>query len=274
MSALTVRLTDDQVAHFHEYGFVSVDAITTPEELAWMTQVYDRLFAEKAGREEGNQFDLGGADQEGDVEVLPQILGPSRYAPELAQSLYRANAVEIARQLLGPEANYAGEHAILKPARFGAATPWHQDEAYWDPTLDYRSISIWMPLGDATVENGCLWFVPGSHRWEVYPHHSINNDPRVHGLEVDPHPDLDWSRAVPCPLPAGGATIHPSRTFHYAGPNTSDEPRRAYILGCATPAKKRDVPRDFYWNTAKHTPRQDRARGHQARQATKAESSR
>src|SRR5947207_2013920 len=184
-TAPTVVLSQDQIDFYHREGYLVIEAITTPEEVAWLRGIYDRLFEQRAGREEGNQFDLGGADQEGEEAVLPQILGPARYAPELERGLFRVNALAIARQLLGPEAAYHGEHAILKPPSRGAETPWHQDEAYWDPTAEYQSLSIWIPLQDATVENGCMQFIPGSHRMEVQTHHSIGNDPRVHGLEID-----------------------------------------------------------------------------------------
>jgi len=148
----------------------------------------------------------------------------------------------------------------------GAPTPWHQDEAYWDPGLEYHSISVWMPLQEATLENGCMQFVPGSHKLPVAPHRSIGNDPRVHGLEIAS--DVDVSGAVACPLPPGGATFHLSSTLHYAGPNTTDTPRRAYILGFNTPPKPRPVPRNFWWQREKRTARQERA---QAARTTAAE---
>jgi ectoine hydroxylase-related dioxygenase (phytanoyl-CoA dioxygenase family) len=218
-------------------------------------QIYDRLFAERAGRADGNQFDLAGTDEEDKEATLPQILGPVKYAPELAHFQFRANALAIARRLLGPEAEARGEHAILKPAHIGAETPWHQDEAYWDPGLEYNSISIWFPLQEATVENGCMQFIPGSHRRGVQPHHSINNDPRIHGLVID---EVDPTKAVACPIPAGGVTIHHCRAAHYAGPNQTNAPRRAYILIFAIPPKKRGAARDFYWQREKQTAREER----------------
>jgi ectoine hydroxylase-related dioxygenase (phytanoyl-CoA dioxygenase family) len=178
-----------------------------------------------------------------------------RYAPELANGQFRVNAMHIAKQLLGQECVAQGEHAILKPARIGAETPWHQDEAYWGEDREYNALSIWIPLQPATMENGCMQFVPGSQKLEVLPHHSIGHDPRVHGLEVE---GADVSRAVACPIPAGGCTIHHNRTLHYAGPNRSDIPRRAYILGFGTPPKKRDIPRVFQWNRIKQTAREER----------------
>lgn len=251
MSQSTVTLTQDQIDSFHRDGYLVLPAITTAEEIAQIRQIYDRLFAERVGREVGDQFDLAGTDEEGQQATLPQILGPSKYAPELKDMLFKANGQAIAEQLLGGECT-VGEHAILKPARYGAPTPWHQDEAYWNPDFDYSSLSIWMPLQDATVESGCMQFVPGSNNQEVLPHHPIGNDPRVHGLEVD---DFDETQIVPCPVPAGGATIHHCRTLHYAGPNTTDEPRRAYIQVYGLPTKKRAATRDFYWQKIQQTAR-------------------
>jgi ectoine hydroxylase-related dioxygenase (phytanoyl-CoA dioxygenase family) len=249
-------LSQEQIDFYHREGYLVVRGLTDEADLVRMRVAYDRIFAERAGREAGDQFDLAGPDEEGKEASLPQILSPSRYAPELANSTYRRNALAVARQLLGDAADYQGEHAILKPAHHGATTPWHQDEAYWDPSLDYTSVSVWLPLQEATVANGCMSFIPESHKLEVQPHHCINNDPRVHGLEVD---ELDTSAVVACPLQPGDATFHPGRTFHYAGPNNTEEPRRAYILGFGLPPVPRAESREFYWNAEKITPRLKRA---------------
>ncbi len=251
----TITITQEQVEFFRREGYLSIPEITTQEEVARLRVIYDRLFESRVGREEGNQFDLAGADEEDKQASLPQILNPVKYEPELEHTLFRANAFAISKQLLGPETRPGGEHAIFKPARHGAATPWHQDEAYWNPQKEYFSLSVWMPLQEATVENGCLWFVPGSHQSEVLPHHSINNDPRVHGLEVD-EPEKHTQHAVACPLPAGGATFHRNATLHYASANTTDIPRRAYIHGFGRPAKERSQPRRFIWNEKKQTARE------------------
>jgi len=261
----TVTLTPEQIDFFHANGFLRLDAITTPDEVARMRAAYDRIFQQRAGREEGNQFDLAGADEEGKEAALPQILGPRKYAPELANTLYEANARAIAAQLLGPDARFTGDHAIFKPARSGAPTPWHQDEAYWDPNTDYNSLSFWMPLQEATTENGCMQFLPGSQNQEIVLHRSIGGDTRVHGLEIVA--DVDTSAAVACPVPAGGVTIHGSRTMHFTGANNSDVPRRALILGFGAPSTPRTDGRRFPWNEAKRTAREERSRAAQAADA-------
>lgn len=252
----THSLTTDQIEFYHQNGYLCIDSIMPFEEVDWMREIYDRLFREQAGRDVGDQFDLAGTDEEGKEAVLPQILGPAKYAPELRESQLWVNTEHMVRQLLGENASFGDGHMIYKPARIGAETPWHQDEAYWDPELDYTSMSIWVPLQEATVENGCMWFVPGSHKLEVLPHQSVGGDVRIHALEVL---GADTSGAVACPLPPGGATFHSSRTLHYTGPNRSEIPRRAYILSGGLPATERTDGRRFPWNEIKQTARQARA---------------
>jgi ectoine hydroxylase-related dioxygenase (phytanoyl-CoA dioxygenase family) len=252
----TIRLTDEQIEHYHREGYLAIPNLMPLEEVEWMRDIYDRLFTQQAGRKVGDQFDLAGVDEEGKEAKLPQILGPAKYAPELLQAQLIVNANACVKQLLGDEAGCGDAHMIFKPARTGAPTPWHQDEAYWDPTQEYNSLSVWVPLQPATLENGCMQFIPGSHRWEIQPHQPIGNDPRVHGLEMI---EIDASLAVACPLPPGGATFHHNRTAHYTGPNVSDIPRRAYILMGGLPSKPREVPLRFPWNEMKQTARQERA---------------
>lgn len=254
----TIILTASQIEFYHTNGFLLLESLTTDDELAWMRDTYDRLFDEKVGWDEGAQFDLGGTDEDGKTAALPQLLGPSNFEPKLKETIYRANVVAITKQLLGDASDMRGEHMILKPAGYGAPTPWHQDEAYWNPAFDYCTTNFWMPLQDATVESGCLWFIPGSHRWQVLNHQSIGGDVRVHGLELV-EGQIDTSVGVACPIPAGGVTIHANRTLHYAGPNTTDQPRRAYIQGGGAPPVKRTEPRRFPWEEAKQTAREERA---------------
>lgn len=257
MKSPTIQLTNEQIAFFHREGYLALPVLTTAEEVAQLCDIYDWLFEVKAGRESGDHLDLTSHDEDNALHTLPQILNPSKYAPQLADTLLRANAEAVARQLLGPETTFRFDHAIRKPPRSGAATPWHQDEAYNDGGMHYEEVSIWIPLQEATIENGCMWFVPGSHKQDVLPHHSIGHDPRVVGLEVD-EPERAMAQGVPCPLPAGGATIHHCRTLHYTGPNLSDGPRRAYILGYGMPPVHRAVPRDFYWLRQQQTAWQER----------------
>jgi ectoine hydroxylase-related dioxygenase (phytanoyl-CoA dioxygenase family) len=258
MKTPNLVLTPEQIEFFHREGYLSLPAITSPEEVAQLCDIYDHLFETKAGRDQGDHLDLTSHDDNEQQEpTLPQIMNPSKYAPALKDTQLRANAEAIARQLFGERTEFRFDHAIRKPARIGSATPWHQDEAYNSPVLDYNEVSIWIPLQPATVENGCMWFVPGSNHAGILPHHPIGNDPRVIGLEVA-NPDEMSKGAVACELPAGGATIHHCKTLHYTGPNVSAGPRRAYIVAFGAPPTPLDEPRPAPWLEMQHTAWHDR----------------
>ncbi len=235
-----LRLTDAQLASFRRDGFVRVEALTTGAELEILRGLYDELFHREGGFDAGDRIELNA-----DVAraPLPQIVNPERYAPGLVTGPAYRNAREVAGQLLGPGCVPTGNHAILKPARIGGATPWHQDEAYWHPRYAHRAVSIWLALQPATLENGCPRFMPGSHRGPVLPHELIS--PESHGLQLcGPLPD---AREIACELPAAGATIHDGRTVHSAGPNLSGQPRRALVFGFGLAPVPLDTPNRYAW---------------------------
>lgn len=249
-------LTTQQLKQFEDNGYLAISQITTPQEVAWMIGVYDRLFEQRAGWDKGDFFDFAGTDNPGDTAVLPQLLEPSRYEPALKAMLFRRNAHALAQQLLGPTAELVYEHAMLKHAKTGGATPWHQDEAFFPQFTNYRSVTFWMPLQAVDPLNGCLEFIPGSHKRGLLPHHRLNGDPRIHGLEAE-GPDDHLS--VHCPLAAGDASVHHQRMLHHAGPNLSDGPRRAYALGFGVRSRHLTLREEFPWNVQQDTARLKRA---------------
>jgi len=249
-------LTPDQIALFREQGYLAVDSISPPAEVQLLQEIFQRLFQDGAGWKKGAQFDLAGTD-DGRPAKLPQLLNPVEFAPELRETEFRANALAIARQLLGPKTEPWFEHAILKPPHYGAETPWHQDEAHRDdPGTDYEQVSIWMPLQEATQANGCMRYIAGSHRGPILEHRSPNNDPRITALECVG--GFDPAKAAYCPLPPGGAAVHHCRTLHGAGANQSDLPRCAYILAFRGPARPNPEFHGYPWNATKHTAAQER----------------
>lgn len=251
------RLSTEQIDRFRRDGFLAIQRITTDAEIAWMCEVYDRLFERKPGWSRGDFFDFAGDDRGPDAPKLPQLLNPSRYEPVLADTIFRANAQAIARQLLGPNARLIFEHAMLKPARTGGETAWHQDSAFYARYTNYRAVTIWMPLQPVDERNGCMQFIPGSQEGPVKGHRRIGDNPRAHGLEAL---DVDRSAAIACPLPAGGATIHADCTLHHAGPNSSDEPRRAYALVFGARSRAFVLREEHPWNRGVETAREARAR--------------
>jgi hypothetical protein len=254
-----LQLSPEQVASFRRDGFLVLSQIAPPEEVTQLREIFQRLFAGNVGWNKGAQYDLAGTDGKDQPAKLPQLLNPVEFAPELATTQFRANALAVAIQLLGEGTVPWFEHAILKPPRYGAPTPWHQDEAHRDdPGTQYEQLSIWMPLQEATPENGCMRYIAGSHEGPVLEHRSPNNDPRITALECIG--SFTPEKATLCPLPPGGAAMHHCRTLHAAGPNQSDIPRCAYILSFRGPSRPDPGFTGYAWNRVKRTAAQERLR--------------
>ena len=104
-----------------------------------------------------------------------------------------------------------------------------------------------MALDDVSIDNGCLWFLPGSHRLDVVPHRHLGDDARVHVLELNVQADV--SEAVAVPLSAGGMSFHHPRTLHHSRANITPSIRRAWANEYQTAPVKRDEPADRPWVT-------------------------
>lgn len=248
----TVMLTKEQVEFYKQEGYLVVQQIMPDHEIARMKEIYDRLFESQAGRKTGDFFDLGGRDENNKPKIA-QMMNPSKYAPELAEMTwqFKVNAAAIAKQLQGDKSFYRQDLAICKPPKSLTPTLWHQDAAYNEPFFDYDNLNIWIPLQPVSDLNGCLHFIPRSHlSTDILKHH--RPDPKVEGIECL---EVDLKKDVSCPLPAGGCTIHHARTLHYAGGNSTDEPRRAYILEYEVPPIKRKTPHVYTWNDNRDTKR-------------------
>jgi len=114
------------------------------------------------------------------------------------------------------------DQALFKPALHGDEVPWHQDNGYWK-FKPANAISLWMALDDADEENGCMRFVPGSHKAGEAGHQ------RAGEYIAQIKADADESLAVPVPLPAGSAVFHHCQTLHNTQPNRSMRQRRAWV---------------------------------------------
>ena len=91
MGSSAVILNRDQINSFRENGFLALDAITLPEEVASMRAVFDRLLNSKATFREGARWDLVKGDDIAGPAKLPQIMSPVNYAPELRDTIFRAS---------------------------------------------------------------------------------------------------------------------------------------------------------------------------------------
>jgi ectoine hydroxylase-related dioxygenase (phytanoyl-CoA dioxygenase family) len=248
---LVVDITDEQVAEFREQGFTHVERLTTDAEVDWLRERFAEVFQPEHENVLGGYFDasrpLGSTEATSGPPVLPQSIRPELKWPELLETVAHRNAVRIAARLLDVEvgAVESWTHMIDKPPRTGHDTPWHQDEAFWELELGYHACAVWLALDDVDIDNGCMQFLPGSHRRGIVPHRHLYDDPRVSALVIDD--DTDFSAAVPVPLRAGGATFHTQTTMHHTGPNRTDRRRRAYAIEVQLPPWPIAEPKVHPW---------------------------
>ena len=244
-------LDGSQAQFFRENGYLRLETLTNAEEAQWIRTALEGLFNKRAGEKEGAFADLVAGANPAAQMSSPQILNPVNYVPKLRQTQCFKNALRMAKQLLGDDARCFFDLTILKKPRIGAATPWHQDEAFRDPNFEYNELTVWVALQEVMQETGCLQFIPKSHAAPVLPHRSANNDPTSQAIECIG--DFEAATAVACPLKLGGCTIHNQRTLHCAAPNVSDVPRFAYIMTFGVTPRPRAEARAFPWLSQKQT---------------------
>lgn len=233
-------ITDAQRETFFTNGFIRLDNIISERELDWYRERYDAMFSDESKIKQ-----LGGKDQSGRA-TLPQILAPSKENPEFLNRPYQQRIHRVAQQLLGPEAKFIFDHMILKPAGYGVATPWHQDQAYHRPTHRYFNINFWMPLEDVDIEGGCMQYVRYTHGGAVVPHRFLIPGCNTSAMVAD-NQDFWMANATPLPCPAGSVCLHLSYCMHYAAPNRTERPRRAYISIYQKEAEPLEHPITLPW---------------------------
>ena len=205
---------------FQKNGYLIVENLLTMEEVEGFRKIYDDFLDGKI-ETKNHRSDLSGSD--GKQELITQIMRPSVLLPELKNSPFHQKALSKVRQLLGGDMALDFDMLIDKAPRTNTPTPWHQDEAYWIDMPDKRAATCWLALDDATVEKGCMWFVPGSHLGSLRPHEQIGNGGalKCRGNE---------SEGFAAEIKAGSCTFHHGRTVHYSRGNSTDGHRRAFIL--------------------------------------------
>ncbi|MBO7747622.1 phytanoyl-CoA dioxygenase family protein [Paenibacillus sp. MWE-103] len=221
------QLTAEQVAFYRENGFVQIDDVLSPEELAELRQYMDETMYGEGGR--GVQTDKAGGAY---YKVLNQRVNTWRDHGGMARFVLGERFADLGKQLTG----FAGvrlfhDHALLKMPGDSKSTPWHQDRPYWpmNEMKPQNAFSIWVALDDVDEHNGCMMFVPKSQRIRNLKGVSLVTPEDI--FEQEGAKDVvDRNTAVICRMKAGSCTFHDGMTFHYAHANMTDRPRRALAI--------------------------------------------
>src|SRR5260370_22689933 len=199
-------LTGEETRRYHRDGFLPVTRLADDEEVEWLAQLCSALLATSALRR-----DLAGPPGSG-RPALPQLLYPERAEPQGLSTRFFASATTLGAALMGRNDLDCFTHFIVKPAGGGASTAWHQDVAY-HPLLRPPGCSVWLALDEATADNGCLQFVPGSQPEPIIQHRPVRGDPGAEGMETA---DGDSAAGGTVPARRGGGSVHHHRVLHSA----------------------------------------------------------
>jgi len=209
------------VEHFHEHGFALLRNALSPDEVA---EINDEALALCRGdlgeirygyTGEGEETAPAPGTAETDEEVLRRYLCihyPHKVSEAARKALAHPRIVDALVGVIGPNVKAMQSMLFIK-SEGKPGQPWHQDE-FFIPTRDRSLTAVWIALDDATIENGCLWVLPGSHkRGVLYPARE-QDDPRFDCSTESydfPHSATD---AVPVEIPAGTAVIFNGYLLH------------------------------------------------------------
>jgi ectoine hydroxylase-related dioxygenase (phytanoyl-CoA dioxygenase family) len=225
------RLSAEQVRRFHEQGYLAGVRVLDERQIQVLRAELEEIMnPEHPGNPLYYEFH---SDESADPEtVLFHALGAWRISPGFHDILWNPAFLMPAYQLLGGPVRFWHDQLFCKPPRHGGVVAWHQDYSYWTRTVPLCHLTCWIGLDDATVENGCLQYVPGSHRWNLLPITGLAGAMKAIE-EVLTDEQRRGFQPVAVELKAGECVFHHALTVHGSDRNRSALPRRGVVINVA-----------------------------------------
>jgi len=150
--------------------------------------------------------------------------------------LLNEKVVSIVGDLLGENIIGWGSHFFCKLPGDVKRISWHQDASYW-PFSHTNTVSCWLAIDDTTIENGCMKFIPGSHRFGLIDYEMSKNEEK-NVLNQTVHKAENYGDPLTIELNAGQISIHSDLLLHSSNPNISEYRRCGLSLRYCTPDVK------------------------------------
>lgn len=245
-------VTDDQIAFYRENGFVVLEGFLDADELATWRQYTDEAVEQRLAEKPDLTGGKWSLTNQGDPDsyyarVFTQCLKLADTHAGMHQLMHDPRLGEVAGRLAGVDGiRIWHDQALYKPP-FGNPTAWHLDNPYWSFSSK-DSLSLWVALDDATLGNGCMWYVPGSHKMARWDNVGI-------GMNLSDlfkaYPEWREVEPVACPCPAGSAVFHNGLCAHGAGANMTNKARRAMTCaympdGATFNGQKNVLPEEYF----------------------------
>lgn len=230
-------LTAEQRQQYEEQGFFVVRDLFNPGEVREMIEECESILRGDYGElyTGAMQIDPGSTAE---IKVERKISAVVERSVTFRKSLLKPELMSYVQDVLGPDLLLFRDILMLKPARVGSKMAWHQDSNYW-PIAPAELCSVWTALDPATIENGCMRVIPGSHRLPLI---AARNQTGWGGLEDD---QVELAEAIDVEMEPGSSLFFHSRLLHGSEPNRSDQSRRAFITSFMSAHSRRiEAPGD------------------------------
>ncbi|MBS1609669.1 MAG: phytanoyl-CoA dioxygenase family protein [Bacteroidetes bacterium] len=224
------KLTKEQVDFFNEEGYLAGIKMLDEQQI-------ERLRNELSGLTQADHpghdlfYEFHSNESEDPSKILFHALGAWRITPGFHDVLWNPRFLVAASQLLGNRAvRFWHDQLFYKPAKTGGVVAWHQDYSYWTRTKPIAHLTCWCGLDDSNKENGCVQYIPGSHKWGLLPKPALAGD--LNGINEFLNEEQREQFASPkyAEVKAGEAIFHHPLTLHGSGENKSNRPRRAFVI--------------------------------------------
>lgn len=222
-------LSEDQVAAFERDGFLRGVPVLSPDHVGALTRELDEI--SRPGHDGVQLFyEYNLNESKEPRQVLFHALGAWRVRPAFHDVLWNPAFLMAAFQLLGTGVRLFHDQVFAKPARHGGVVAWHQDYSYWTWTRPMAHLTCWMALDAACESNGCMYYVPGSHRWGLLDRPDLGGDMDAISSNLSPRQLEEFERRIPVELERGHASFHHPLLLHGSHENPSQRPRRATLV--------------------------------------------
>ena len=223
-------VTEEQSKHYQDEGWLIVEGFLSPEEVitvndaidACIEQMGDGMFTGKMASKTKHRAD------DYYQKVFFQKVNLWRISDVIRNLFINLDLGQMLCALAGIDGIRVFHDQLLQKPAWGNPTSWHLDNPNWS-FHSYESITIWIALSNVTIQNGCMYYLPGSQKVAEFERKG-EFSPNV-GAIFDQYPELRDTEPVPVVLKAGSASFHNGMTAHAAGPNMTPFARRA--MTCA-----------------------------------------
>ena len=222
------RLSDEQVAFYHEHGYLSGVCMLSDRQIAILRAELGAL-VEPAHPANSLFYEFHSNESDDPSTILFHSLGAWRIAPGFHDLLWHPGFTVPASQLLGGAVRFWHDQLFSKPACHGGVVAWHQDYSYWTRTEPLAHLSCWIGLDESTRQNGCVHYVPGSHKWNLLPITGLANDMSAIESVLNDEQKSQF-KPVAIELKQGECSFHHPLMVHGSFANESKRPRRGTVI--------------------------------------------